>query len=492
MSRLRDRLERLHRRRPTDLPPARPSARADATRATAPDPGRESGEPATGTAPDGPGNDAARGATGENARTGVVDHGSGADDARGTTDAGVDTGAVPLGARSAPAGVARSSGAAQDDHRPAADIGRGTRTCRSDAPDPPGVPPSRGGRGDSAWGRDAPRALDALRDPERARVRSVPRAAAPQLRMVRADDPGRESEPATEHGRRRTVRAAGDAAPATTRHAVPAGDGTGTRRSAAPGGPPAEARAPEEPATGEPGRMRRSAAPGADGRGFVAGPARMPFPALVHHTVAGPVHVVRTELSLSLPWGTRTLGEWIDASAPGEGTVALDLETTGLSAARGAVLAMGGLARLVDGVVCVEQSLLLAPGEEPAAVRWLAHRLERAQTVLTWNGRKFDLPFLAACAARHGLEVPDPAHEDLFLLERRARRRGRLRLVDVETRVLGFQRDDDLPGAEAPGRFHRLFDHGDLEAVRDVLVHNRDDVVSTLLLRGRVGQGDPP
>ena len=83
---------------------------------------------------------------------------------------------------------------------------------------------------------------------------------------------------------------------------------------------------------------------------------------------------------------------------------------------------------------------------ERALLRALAADLATASRIITYNGRGFDLPMLAARLTVHGLfreqaGIPE-THDDLLPTARRLFRRplGGARLADVESGVLGVQR----------------------------------------------------
>ena len=91
----------------------------------------------------------------------------------------------------------------------------------------------------------------------------------------------------------------------------------------------------------------------------------------------------------------------------------------------------------------VRQYLLPDYPYEPALLRALAADLATRPRLVTYNGRAFDLPMLAARLTVHGLfreqaTLPD-AHDDLLPDARRLFRRplGGARLADVESGVLG-------------------------------------------------------
>jgi hypothetical protein len=95
---------------------------------------------------------------------------------------------------------------------------------------------------------------------------------------------------------------------------------------------------------------------------------------------------------------------------------------------------------------------------------------------------------LAARLTFHGLfheqaTLPD-AHDDLLPTARRLFRRplGGARLADVESGVLGVQREVDCPGSEVPSRYFGYLGGGSPDILAVVLDHNFQDVVSLALL----------
>jgi hypothetical protein len=114
------------------------------------------------------------------------------------------------------------------------------------------------------------------------------------------------------------------------------------------------------------------------------------------------------------------------------------------------------------------------------------------ERLVTYNGRAFDLPMLAARLTVHGLfrdqaTVP-AAHDDLLPLARRLFRRplGGARLADVEAGVLGVRRISDCAGSEVPARYFGYLAGGSPDILAEVLDHNFQDVVSLALLEAEI------
>ena len=169
-----------------------------------------------------------------------------------------------------------------------------------------------------------------------------------------------------------------------------------------------------------------------------------------------------------------------------------DTETTGLSTGAGTVIFLAGVARVAGGRVSVRQYLLPDYPYEPALLRALTADLATAPRLVTYNGRSFDLPMLAARLTVHGLfrhqaSLPE-AHDDLLPDARRLFRRplGGARLADVESGVLGVRRASDCPGSEVPLRYFGYLRGGSPDILAEVLDHNFQDVVSLALLEAEL------
>ena len=169
-----------------------------------------------------------------------------------------------------------------------------------------------------------------------------------------------------------------------------------------------------------------------------------------------------------------------------------DTETTGLSTGAGTVIFLAGLARVSGGRVHVRQYLLPDYPYEPPLLRAVAADLATSARIVTYNGRAFDLPMLAARLTVHGLfregaSLPS-VHDDLLPDARRLFRRplGGARLADVEAGVLGVRRGSDCPGSEVPARYFGYLSGGSPDILADVLDHNFQDVVSLALLEAEL------
>jgi uncharacterized protein YprB with RNaseH-like and TPR domain len=192
------------------------------------------------------------------------------------------------------------------------------------------------------------------------------------------------------------------------------------------------------------------------------------------------------ERRTTLPRGA---ARWL-AAAPR--TAYFDTETTGLSTGAGTVIFLAGVAILDGTTVTVRQFLLPDYPYERPLLRALLAELATTERLVTYNGRTFDMPMLAARLTFHGLfrehsHIP-ATHDDLLPTARRLFRRplGGARLADVESGVLGIRRTSDCPGSEVPTRYFGYLSGGSPDILAVVLDHNFQDVVSLALLEATV------
>ncbi len=166
--------------------------------------------------------------------------------------------------------------------------------------------------------------------------------------------------------------------------------------------------------------------------------------------------------------------------------VYLDLETLGLFS-RPVILF--GIARLRSGIVEVEQHLVTDLDRERGALAAALAALGDGRLLVSFNGRAFDVPYLAERAAYYGLPHPAPPHHlDLLPISRRCWR-DRLsdcRLGTIEAGVLGHDRGDDLPSAMVPEFYAAYQRTGNPGPLLPVLAHNREDLVSMVRIVARL------
>lgn len=141
----------------------------------------------------------------------------------------------------------------------------------------------------------------------------------------------------------------------------------------------------------------------------------------------------------------------------------LDIETTGLDRRSHAVTVVsthrgGGTTTLVR-------------GDDLTRTR-LTEALAGASMLVTFNGKRFDVPFLESAL---GLSIDLP-HLDLMYPCRRIGLHGGLKRIE---RTLGIDRDEaDISGLDAVRLWHAHERHGDDDALETLITYNREDTVN--------------
>lgn len=175
--------------------------------------------------------------------------------------------------------------------------------------------------------------------------------------------------------------------------------------------------------------------------------------------------------------------------------LAIDTETTGLSGGTGTRAFVIGIASIDANQLKVSQWLLTTLGGEQSMLQQFQHRLRPTATLLSYNGKSYDLPLLRTRFCLHRLSDASAtlSHIDLLHTVRR-RHRGSwsdCRLQTAERQLLSVVRDDDLPGSEAPAAFRRWLQARDATDLARVVEHNAQDLVSLMRLALKLGDVDP-
>ncbi|MGO8687294.1 MAG: ribonuclease H-like domain-containing protein [Candidatus Dormibacteria bacterium] len=171
-------------------------------------------------------------------------------------------------------------------------------------------------------------------------------------------------------------------------------------------------------------------------------------------------------------------------------TLVLDIETLGLRGS-GVVPFLVGLGAPRGSVLEIDQYLLADLDGEAAMLDAVAAQLARCRVLLSYNGRGFDVPVLRSrCVInRRAAEAISPAiHCDLLGPVRRLfrERLGACTLHQAELSLLGLDRGDDVPGAEAPARFRAWLDGAAPAVLEGVIRHNQLDLCATAVLAARL------
>ncbi|MFZ5512743.1 MAG: ribonuclease H-like domain-containing protein [Pseudomonadota bacterium] len=160
----------------------------------------------------------------------------------------------------------------------------------------------------------------------------------------------------------------------------------------------------------------------------------------------------------------------------------LDTETTGLAGGTGTLVFLVGLGRLQGDAFVLTQFLCSSYGAERPMLEALAQDIKAGDHLVSFNGKSYDLPLLAARCRLNRVAPPLAAlpHLDLLHPLRKAHRKSLpdCKLKTLEEKLLGHRRGDDLPGSEAPRAWQKWLHERDGALLAQVAKHNRQDILA--------------
>ena len=204
-----------------------------------------------------------------------------------------------------------------------------------------------------------------------------------------------------------------------------------------------------------------------------------------------PISYIHGQVGLQIANAPRLIAEWAGnqkiAEQDPEAIVFLDTETSGLAGGTGTFAFLVGVGRYTPEGFHLAQFFMRDPLEEPALLIALEEFLAPCQTIVSFNGKAFDVPLLDTRYTLQGWKSPfkSLAHIDLLHLARRLWR-DRLpsrTLANLEVQILHASRtDEEIPGWMIPQMYFDYLRDGDARPLKRVFYHNAMDVVSLAAL----------
>jgi hypothetical protein len=204
-----------------------------------------------------------------------------------------------------------------------------------------------------------------------------------------------------------------------------------------------------------------------------------------------PANYLHGQVGLRIAYASRTIAEWAGevkiAEQKPESMVFLDTETSGLAGGTGTFAFLVGAGRYTQDGFHLAQFFMRDPLEEPALLLAFEEFLAPCQTIISFNGKAFDIPLLDTRYILQGWKSPfkNLNHVDLLHLSRRLWR-DRLpsrTLANLEVQILHASRtDEEIPGWMIPQIYFDYLRDGDARPLQRVFYHNAMDVVSLAAL----------
>ncbi|HUA57594.1 MAG TPA: ribonuclease H-like domain-containing protein [Verrucomicrobiae bacterium] len=164
----------------------------------------------------------------------------------------------------------------------------------------------------------------------------------------------------------------------------------------------------------------------------------------------------------------------------------LDTETTGLAGGTGTYAFLIGVGSIEPEGFRLRQFFMRDYGDEPSQLHRLSEYLSRFDVLITYNGKAYDQPLLETrfrmSRARHPFDRME--HLDLLFGARRLwkLRLESCRLVDLEYRILGVERQGDLPGEMIPYVYFDYLRTQQAFRLVPIFHHNAIDILSLACL----------
>jgi len=164
----------------------------------------------------------------------------------------------------------------------------------------------------------------------------------------------------------------------------------------------------------------------------------------------------------------------------------LDTETTGLMGGTGTYAFLIGVGSIDSTGFRLRQFFMRDYGEEASLLSRLAEYLAPFDVLITYNGKSYDQPLLETrfrmVRSRHPFDRME--HLDLLFGARRLwkLRLESCRLVDLENRILGVEREGDLPGELIPYCYFEFLRTQKAFEIVPIFHHNAIDILSLACL----------
>ncbi len=168
----------------------------------------------------------------------------------------------------------------------------------------------------------------------------------------------------------------------------------------------------------------------------------------------------------------------------------LDTETTGLSGGTGTFAFMVGLGFFQGDGFVVQQLFMRDHSEEKASLSLLQDVLNSYQFLVTFNGKHYDIPLLETrmILSRKRPRIREMPNFDLLYPSRKIWKGAyeNCRLVTLESKLLGMEREGDIPSEWIPSLYFEYLQTGDARKIHRVFYHNRMDILTLVALAARI------
>ncbi len=172
--------------------------------------------------------------------------------------------------------------------------------------------------------------------------------------------------------------------------------------------------------------------------------------------------------------------------------VFVDTETTGLSGGTGTIAFLIGVGYFIDGAFRLDQCIMRDFDDEEPMLHYLAELFDKHETLVSYNGKSFDLPLLRTRFIQNRIPFRDSSLKHLDLVHA-ARRFWKQRLKDcslgnIEREILSIHREGDVPSHLIPQIWFNYLEQRDARPLEGVISHHEMDILSLVSLTSWMSQ----
>lgn len=156
-----------------------------------------------------------------------------------------------------------------------------------------------------------------------------------------------------------------------------------------------------------------------------------------------------------------------------------DTETTGLGGA-GNIVFLTGFGFVESGRFKTVQLILTDFPGETAFLEAMKPYIRPDKIYVSYNGRSFDANILRGRYALNGMKIDFGYQLDLLYPARRLWKNviGSCSLGDIEEKILGKERELDVPGSMVPDLYFDFINSGEYRTIEGVAAHHLEDIES--------------
>jgi len=170
----------------------------------------------------------------------------------------------------------------------------------------------------------------------------------------------------------------------------------------------------------------------------------------------------------------------------------MDTETTGLAGGAGTVAFLVGVGYFTEDAFRLDQCFMRDYDDEEPMLEFLAGLFESKDTIVSYNGKSFDMPLLTTrfTQSRVACKTGNMGHYDLVHAARRfwKKRLGDCSLGNIEREILGLHRQGDVPSYLIPQMWFDYLNSRDARNLKGVFYHHEMDILSLVALTGWLSQ----